>query len=250
MVPPKEHTEKPELDATPHDAAPDATRAEEASSAAPAQPADASFKELSLRNDALQREVRKWTKMYEDLRETHQSMERSLRDRIDEARRSETAARDEIREIRARLQRSEASYRRLIDATQAAEGESETDAIRAQLMALVESHSELSRSLDALFHQLQQKGEALEAMTRARQEAEQRAEGEIQRMEQRLKGEQEIAARAVAQFHAIEEAHQQLVRAYRDMNDRFIRLHQQVEAATSSGKTRSGDSPPRISLNR
>jgi chromosome segregation ATPase len=219
---------------------------------APAVESGIHFKDLAMRNDSLQREVAKWTKMYEDLRENHVTVERALRQRIEDSRRSEAAARDEIRDLRRRVERSELDYRNLINATQGAEGEEgAADPDRARLMAMVEANAELSRSLDTLFAQLQEKGEAITAMARARAEAEQRAEEDIRRMEARVKEEQAIAARAVARHTELEEAHQQLVRAYRNMNDRFIRLHQQVEAASSSGGAkRNGDAPPRISLNR
>lgn len=200
-----------------------------------------SHKDLARLNDVLQRDVAKWTKMYEDLREVQRQTETKLRDRIEELRRDEVSTRKETADLRTRLERAEANYRELVKAAEdTAETGDPAATARTHRLALVQSHAELSQSYDTLFRQMEQKQEALDAMSRARQEAEQRAEEEVRRMEERLHQERDLADLARNQYAEMEEAYHQLVRSYRDMNDRFIRLHQEKNATHRDGASGPG----------
>ncbi len=207
------------------------------------------WKDLAVRNDTLQRELTKWTKMYEDERSSAETIEAKLNARIDELRRNEGVVNSEMDNLSRRLQLTERNYEEVLVASRLSEAEDPEAASRSQLMALIESHNELSQKYDSLFQQLQDKNEQIEALSKIAKEADRRADQRVSDMEKRLKEEQELADKARGQFAEIESSHHDLVKAYRDMNDRFIRFRQQGDGSGAANPELTTQGP-RIRLTR
>ena len=113
---------------------------------------------------------------------------------------------------------------------------SSTDDNTTQLVALMESYQELSLQYDALMQQLTAKSQEIQTLIQSRAETEKRAEEQIKQMEQIVRRERAEADRVRQQKADMEENHLHLAKAYRELNEQFVRLREQ------SPTLRSGDS--------
>jgi hypothetical protein len=95
---------------------------------------------------------------------------------------------------------------------------------------LIENFKILSTHYDRLLEQLQVKTDALRQESDQRQAAEREAAERLRRMDERLAAEQEKARAAERRLADAEEAHRDLLKTIRELNDRFIRLRQEREA--------------------
>lgn len=191
-----------------------------------------SYRELATNADNLQREVAKWKKLYEEERDGTRKREETLQQRIEELRANESAARAQLEEVNRRLRHTQRSYDMVARAGEEAEGGRES-VTAMQISVLMDSHNELSQSYDTLFTQLEAKAEELEGLMTERKEIESRAAERVQGMEATLKREQEEADRARRQLAEMQQSHFQLVKSYREMNDRFIRIRQELDRSAA-----------------
>jgi len=239
-APPKEKEEpppEPETEATQVEdepvLAPDETEKEE-------PPAEATeihvprardeWREIAESKDQYEKEAIKWRKMYEDEHASLLKKEGALNERIDELRRSESAARLEIEQLERKLRAAQRDYQLLKQTVEGNEGTPQS----SQLVALMEAYSELSQGYDSLASQVTSKSAEIRSLLDSRKLAEENAEEQMKRMEQMAKREREEAESARRQAAEMEETHLQLVKSYRDLNARFIRLRQEA----------SGEAPP------
>ena len=90
-------------------------------------------------------------------------------------------------------------------------------------------------------------------MMAERHQIENEASDRIQAMEAITKREQDEAARMRQQFVRIQATHLQLVKSYREMNDRIIRYRQQQDPDAAAQQSKIEDAAPatgpRIRLN-
>ena len=213
------------------------------------------FKELTVRNDDLRKESARWKKIYEEEQVGMQKRESGLKERAEELRRSEAAARNKLDKTMRQLRHTERSYEMVLRAAESKETNGEPSAA-SQIAMLVESHNELSRCYDSLYSQFQENTDALHAALGDRERIEQRADQRVRDMEEVLQREQEEAERARSQFAEIQDSHFQLLTSYREMNDRLIRFLQRArhkggdpQRSTSGIEPRESTRGPKIRLN-
>ena len=101
----------------------------------------------------------------------------------------------------------------------------------AQTLALIQSYQELSERYDNLVQQLTAKSGEIQGLLESRNQTEQRAAEQVHHMEEVLKREREEADAARRRATELEQSHLDLVRAYRELNDRFIRFRNTTPAA-------------------
>ena len=209
------------------------------------------LKELSLQNVQMSKEISRLKTMYEEERRGGQELERKMSSQVEEAKRSEADALVQQEDTAKRLHHMELNYKKLTDF---AEGNSSEDKLKAQFALLITSHNELSQSYDTLFSQLRQKTQDIDRLMEERSQIKNEATERIQAMEAITKREQDEAARMRQQFVRMEETHLQLVKSYREMNDRIIQYrHSKTpdepprQPAGESDKPATGG--PRIRLN-
>ena len=196
----------------------------------------ASYKDLAKANDTLRKEILKWKTMHEEERESARKRELNLTERINELRRRERAALSRQEDLARRLEHTERGYEMIVKAAESAAGEGEQSAVAAQMSILMDSHNKLSQSYDTLFQQLQEKTQELNQILENRRDLENQSGERIRAMENTLKCEQENADRARHQLAEMQQSHFQLVKSYREMNDRVIRFRQKFESGQISGK--------------
>lgn len=197
-------------------------------SAAPSDDA----RELMRTADALRKEGAKWRSMYEQESVAYQQARTQMEERVSALRRSEGEARNQMEETQRRVRQLEESYDRLARAAESASPEETV--IGAQLRLLMEAHNELSANYDVLLTQLQDKTQSMDQAVAARQLMDERAEQRLRDLEQVVEKEQREADSARTECARIEKAHFQLVRSYREMNDKLIRYRQSHLDASST----------------
>jgi hypothetical protein len=201
-------------------------------------PARAEWKEIAQSKDFFEREAHKWRKMYEDEHTGFLRRENTLNERINEMQKSELSSRQLIDQMRRQIARIESAYNQMKQTVESGS----TDDKTTQLVALMESYRELSQQYDAVTQQLTAKSQEIQTLIQSRAETEKMAEEQIQRMEQIARREREEADHARQQSADMEENHLHLAKAYRELNERFVRLREQnptlrsapVSSATSS----------------
>lgn len=210
----------------PAPAAPAPTRVPvpEAAPRAAARPAEprAEWREIAESKDQFEKEARKWKKMYDDERESGLKKEAALNERVEELRKSELAVRMKLEQVERKLSHVENSYKLLRQVTETGDPESRM----AQLSAIMESSQELTERYDSLVQQLTAKNTEIQSLLESRAQAEKAAGEQIKQMEQVAQREREEADLARKRAAELEEAHLQLVKTYRDLNERFIRLRE------------------------
>jgi hypothetical protein len=205
--------------------------------------ADNQWKETAQRMDFFEREATKWKRMYEEERADAIKKEEEAQEELRTLREETLTERRQIEKLQHRLEKLEKSYNQL---KQAAETGEDTDNQAAQLATLLDSYNDLSQNYDNLFEQLSAKTqdlqEALEDRNLMRKETEER----LQHMRELLQREQQTADTARRRLADMEETHQQLLRSYRDMNDRFIRMREQQRKEKDAGRKPSSGSQVRL----
>ena len=177
------------------------------------------WKEIAESKDSFEREAGKWKRMYEDEHQSGLRREAALNERIEELRKSEMSARMRIEQLERKLAQIEKSYQLLKQTAEAGAGDDPS----AQI-ALMESYQELSERYDSLMQQLTAKTGEIQMLLESRAQTEKDAEDRAKRMEEIVRRERTEADNARKRAAEMEETHLQLVKVYRDLNDRFIRM--------------------------
>jgi predicted transcriptional regulator len=121
----------------------------------------------------------------------------------------------------------------------------------------MEAYNNLAENYDTVLSQLTGKSEELQSMQETRQQLEKEMKERLARMDRIVEREQQEADRARIRLAEIEHTHHQLLRSFRELNDRYIHLRERQARSTpepasastvqdSSGKT----SKSRLKLNR
>jgi hypothetical protein len=171
------------------------------------------------------KEVQKWQSLYEDERRQRQESDERLNDQIRTLRQQlhETqSAKDKMAQKMRQLELDQQKMQAALD------GRGMGDDVQGTV--LMASHQQLSENYDTMLHQLTTKSEEIRTLIHSRDEAERNADLRVKQMEELLHRERAEADTARQRLADIESAHLQLVRAFRDMNDRYIRMKQQLPA--------------------
>lgn len=189
--------------------------------------------ELRQRYYASQKEARKWQVMYEQERSDARDREDKLSLRIEEFQKSEAEMRSMLSATTRRLATVEENYAKLVKAAESKNGENDV-ALAGQLGGMLQAYGDLSQSYDTLFSQLDQRNDELSAAVDARKELEQVADKRFTELEEMVYQEQKSADQARRELMTLQTTYHQLVRSYREMNDRFIAWRQRL--ANGSGE--------------
>ncbi len=92
----------------------------------------------------------------------------------------------------------------------------------------MESYQRLSENYDSLMQQLHEKAEELNQLRESRGNSEEESSTRLRQMEERMQQEREETDKARRRLAELESTHMEVVRSYRDLNNRYIRLRQQA----------------------
>lgn len=110
--------------------------------------------------------------------------------------------------------------------------------------ALLQSYNDLSRNYERILQQVREKQEELKALTDARSKSEQDTNARLAAIEEAAARDRLDATQLRQRLADSEKAHLEIVQAYRDLNDRYIRLRQQGNGTTPSPAA-PGNAPPK-----
>jgi len=193
----------------------------------------AGWRAVALERDRFEREALKWKSLYEQTAARLDEETNRFEDLRRAAEQERLAADTEREELRRRI------------ADLSAELEQFTARAGQADAQLVEAYHELVRNYDVLAAQLSAKEET---ERRLREEiAALRAEHEaaLASAAERSRRERELAEHAHRRLDELERAHVELVRSYRELNDRYIRLRDSIPAAaTPAAPPPSAPAPP------
>ena len=187
------------------------------------------------------KEVQKWQGLYEDERRHRQESEaklnehvRTLRQELHETQSVKDKLAQKMRQMELDQQKMQAAL----------DGQGLGDEVQGTV--LMASHQQLSENYDAMLDQLTTKSEEIRTLIHSRDEAERNADLRVKQMEEMLHRERTEADAARHRLADIETAHLQLVRAFRDMNDRYIRMKQQLptDARPTAAEPEPKPAPP------
>jgi hypothetical protein len=209
---------------------PEATPPAPAPVAAPAMASEepppqksAEWKDMAGKRDHFEKESHRWKRLYADLQTAAQKREGELNERVEHLRREELAARTQLEQAQISLTKLQRTVKQISDATVfPTAGESAA----AQRAALLDAYNELSRRCDSLVDQINSKSAELEERLQNQQRIKEEADQRVLTAEANLRKEREEADRARKRALLLEEDHLQLLRSFRDLNDRYIRLRQ------------------------
>ena len=207
---------------------------------APAEPLPPGWKDIAQSKDHFEREANRWRTLYLQERERWTRQEQELQARAEELRKSELASRVQLEHAEKQLAELREDHRRLEQAlSEAPPGET-----AARAASWMESYQTLSHRYDELLARFTARAEEVQAFRDARQKAETEAQTRLEKMEAQMRRERAEADESRRKLSTAEEAHLNLAKAYRELNDRFIRSRQRPPDSDDD------DGGPRIKLNR
>lgn len=195
------------------------------SGAAPKSQAE--WSALMRSSDQHQKEAEKWKRIYEDEVSRNQAREAELGMQIEDLR-------DQLRRAGERVRSLERRRDQLEEMALGPDGQS----VKSQDRELREAYQELREQMDQLFSSLHLKDQELESAWSRIRKAEEALKTERDRVAAERAASETRQQEARTHLIRLEQAHRDLTRAYRDLNERLIRLRNQTEA------------PNRIQLNR
>ena len=171
-----------------------------------------------------QKEVEKWRGLYAEQQ--------------DQTRADQAAAKEQIYRLQSDLQEAhthlERSARRILQLERSVKAleeirslDSNTIGLAAET-ALQDSLVSLTENYETLLRQLDEKNALLEELKQERNAAEDRAQSRLHHAEETSRRDRRELDAAQSRLKELEEAHMSLVRSFRDLNDRFIRMRQSV----------------------
>lgn len=197
--------------------------AQDATPDARPNPTTSEWKDMAGKRDFFEKETNKWKRMYADLHTASQKREGELAARIEQLRHEDLAVRTQLEEVQRSSRKLEQTLKQIGDTTVF---HTDAEAAAAQRAALFDAYNELSRRCETLMDQLDAKSLEVNDVMQSHARSQEEAEHRLQTMESHLAKEREEADRARKRALQLEEDHIQLLRSFRDLNDRYIRLRQ------------------------
>lgn len=246
----REEEAREEVEAAPAEPEPEAPPAapEPAAAAPVAPPPRDEWRTIAESRDHFQKDAEKWKRMYEGERESGLQQERTYTERAEELRRSEAATRLQLEQTQRRLRAAEDNLRLFRETLEA----NASDAQAGKLAALMEAYGELSQRYDSLMQMLTDKSAEIESLLESRGVVEQHAEEQIKHMQEIARREREEADKARRRIAEFEQTHMQLVKSYRELNDRYIKMRQDAPAGQpmTNAAEPSGDAKLRLTRSK
>ncbi len=190
------------------------------------------------RDDSL-KDAQKWKVLYEaehtqrlEAEEKLAEENRELRHQLHEAQ----SARDRLSYRATQLEKNVEQLQGTLDGTGMGDSTMPT--------AVMESYQQLSDNYDSLLEQLREKTDELNTLREDRDAVEQEAGTRVRQLEDRLHREREESDKTRRRLEELESTHIQIVRSFRELNDRYIRLRQQAPASPAQNTPKPPASSP------
>jgi len=177
--------------------------------------------------DQQDREATKWRRFFDGEVARNQVREAELQQQTDELRAWQRRASERIKA----LERRRAQLEALLLAPAAEDVEGNDRDLRS-------AYQELRQQMDHLVESLDLRTRQWEAAQEELREVENRVRLERNVAEESVAREREMALKSQGQLTRLEQAHADLTRSYRELNDRLIRLRNQVEGPARQPLTR------------
>lgn len=164
-----------------------------------------------------EKEIARWKALYEDIRS------RSEADELAHEEESRRLSKEQL-ELTGENERLRL---KLVQAEKRLQAFQQSDTSSHNLDGVTAAYHELAAAQNVLSDQMLEKSAEIAKLLESRRQVELQAERSVQSMSDRLHREQEEADAARRRYAEIEESHLDLVRSYRELNDRYIRLRQE-----------------------
>ncbi len=195
---------------------------------------DEDWGEVMRERDRLAREAEKWKRFYEDELERNQTREKELLAQNDELRAWQRKAAERIKSLERR--RAQLEQAAMLPGARDVAGEDQD---------LRHAYQELRVQLDQLMESLELRNRQIESAKEQIEEAEAHLRRERESRKEEVAREKALQEDAAAHLNRLEQAHVDLTRSYRDLNERMIRLRNQMEAPSKVSLSRdNGGEPP------
>lgn len=159
-----------------------------------------------------------------------------LKQLLDEERAAINGRETDLQNRIKELQESELNLLKTLETTRekAVLAEKKSGGASGDYSSIVQSYDDLSKNYDLLMEQFSAKSTDLAAAFATVDKLKRETEERANRLEETLKREREEAEVGRLRLQKAEEAHLELVRSYRELNDRYIRFRQKVENPTAA----------------
>lgn len=185
--------------------------------------------DLRIQTDTAEREALKWRHLYEGEVERNETREQELQQQIDELRGSQRKASERIKT----LERRRGQLEEVVIGARNAEVEGgDVDVLRG--------YRELQLQMENLLESLNLRNRQLDRARAELHESRLDLRKERQQHLAREEDAEELHQEALDQLNRLEHAHADLTRAYRDLNDRVVRLSNREAPSTAPAE----DTPP------
>ncbi len=202
------------------------------------------WRDIAAQKDVWEKAALKWQRMYTDAQARSERREQQLEARIADLRSEELAARTQLEDALRRLKHLEQLNAQILLATQ---GKTDLELLAIQRVALLEAYDGLAQRCDSLMRRLDAKTTEFDELSALVAHVEKQAEERIRQMEAQVRQARSDAEGARQRALTLEADHLQLLRAYREINDLYIRLRQKFPAIRTRPRDNSAAaelSPP------
>lgn len=173
-----------------------------------------------LSGDNSVRDAQKWRNLFEQEQAERKEIESSWLEQ-------KRALRDHLHQVQSENEHLQAQVRELERRCDASQTEEGADPDRASDVALYVAYEKLTANYQQLLAQVQEQSEELENARQQHTHEMQEAEERYRNMESIVQTEREKSGTTQRRLTELESAHMQLLKSFRDLNDRYIRLRQE-----------------------
>ncbi len=168
--------------------------------------------------DRQQKEAERWKRLYQEVVDASESRENTLKQQVRELLMEQQKLTAELRNEHSTVARLKKNIE-TIEQSLANNGE---DALRKKHIALLNSYSDLSAQFEDLSEQVSALSEQLDKTRTAEEESRKRCEESIMLIKADMEREREKADDATKNLVSLERSYSELLRNYRELNNRLI----------------------------
>jgi len=191
------------------------------------------WKSLMRQKDSLERDVAKWRKFYDDEVRRNNENEGMILRRVEEMKQAEQQQQARYNLLRDSKERLEEELEQVKSIQRKSTGDRPE---AASIEEISRSNLELERQLDAMQTHIGDRNRLISSLYDERDAIEKEAHERALRLENSMKREREEANRLRIQMLELEHKHHDLLRSYREINERLIQLRN-ISASSQASRT-------------
>lgn len=200
-------------------------------------PSQGEWSRLQKEKDQLEKEMLRWKQLYDEESNKSGEREQELREDISQLRKQELSARKEAENWKLECERRTKNYDMLkadLDQHFGSEHNNQDQGFSLFIAGILESYNDLSSQYDQLASRYEERCREEKRLLETQELLQQETQTRIRLAGEEAEREREAAQTAQHRYLELESTYQSLLRAYREINDRYVQLREKIDLILES----------------